>query len=235
MIHPFGRPEYINFLKPILFMARDSSSGFRQGYHTFLYGHKKYNRGSERKRTNERTIWTSVSSKRKKGSFVTLHSLCICRLTLACILRETFTSYLECQLMFDRLPHCLWTLSHADMSPLLSVVDCLSASLFANCPLWVPLPTHPLWVPLPTLLVSLGPHFPLTSGLVGDLESKPFVWFRAKTDKGIVCLANYPHSVTVLLFYCPKDVNTWYILRVVVPIRPAYWLRALTALDWTQL
>ena len=28
-------PEYINFFKPILFMARDSSSGFRQGHHTF--------------------------------------------------------------------------------------------------------------------------------------------------------------------------------------------------------
>ena len=28
VIHPFGRPEYINFLKPILFMVHDSSSGF---------------------------------------------------------------------------------------------------------------------------------------------------------------------------------------------------------------
>ena len=46
-------PEYNNFLKPILFMARESSSGFRQVYHTFLYGHKKYNRRGRRKRTNE--------------------------------------------------------------------------------------------------------------------------------------------------------------------------------------
>ena len=49
VIHPFGRPEYLNFLKPILFMDRDSSSGFRQGCYTFLYGHKKYNRGSGKK------------------------------------------------------------------------------------------------------------------------------------------------------------------------------------------
>ena len=34
-------------------MARDSSTGFRQGYHTFLYHQKKYNQGSGRKRTNE--------------------------------------------------------------------------------------------------------------------------------------------------------------------------------------
>ena len=34
-------------------MARDSSSGFRQGYHTFLYGHKKYNRVSGRKKKEQ--------------------------------------------------------------------------------------------------------------------------------------------------------------------------------------
>ena len=30
-------------------MARDLSSGFRQGHHTFLHGLKKYNRGSGKK------------------------------------------------------------------------------------------------------------------------------------------------------------------------------------------
>ena len=29
-----------------------------------------------------------------------------------------------------------------------------------------------------------------------DLEFKPFVWFRAKTEKGIVCLADHLHNVT---------------------------------------
>ena len=65
MIHPFGCPEYISFLKPILFMARDSSSGFRHGYHTFLYGHKKYNWGSGRKRTNEQYGLKSAPSARR--------------------------------------------------------------------------------------------------------------------------------------------------------------------------
>ena len=54
--------------------------------------HKKYNRGNGRKRTkNKRTIWIWVNSKCKKGSSVTLHSLCIYRLTLTCILREIST------------------------------------------------------------------------------------------------------------------------------------------------
>ena len=56
-------------------MASDSSSGFWQGYHTFLYGQIKYNREGGRKRINEQTR-TWVSSKRKKGCFVTL---CILR------------------------------------------------------------------------------------------------------------------------------------------------------------
>ena len=34
-----------------------------------------------------------------------------------------------------------------------------------------------------------------TFGLVGDLESKFFVWFRTKAYKGIVCLADHLHSV----------------------------------------
>ena len=58
-------PHYIKFLKPILFMARDSSSGFRQGFHTFLYGHKKYNRGSGRKSTNEQYGLRSAPSARR--------------------------------------------------------------------------------------------------------------------------------------------------------------------------
>ena len=44
-------------------------------------------------------------------------------------------------------------------------------------------------------LLSDLPFLP-SSGLVGDLEFNPFVWFRAKTDKRIVCFADHPYSVT---------------------------------------
>ena len=63
--HPFGCPEYNNFLKPILFMTCNSSCGFQQGYHTFLYSHKKYNQGSGRKRTNEQYGLRSAPSARR--------------------------------------------------------------------------------------------------------------------------------------------------------------------------
>ena len=65
---PAAGPRLINFLKSIPFMASDSSSGFRRGISHFFTATKKYNRESGRK--NKRTIWTWVSSWRKKGSFM---------------------------------------------------------------------------------------------------------------------------------------------------------------------
>ena len=98
-----------------------------------------------------------------------------------------------------------------DWSLLLSVVDCPSASPFANCLLWVPFFNCLLWRSL-----AHCSHFSRiclsspTSGLVGDLDSKPFVWFRAKTDKGIVCLADHLHSVTQRgTPYFPKFQHYW--------------------------
>ena len=110
-------PQLINFFKPILFMASDSSSGFRQGYHTFLYGHLKYNWEGGIKRTNEQT-WTWISSKCKKGESIwhfPYSLLCIWRLSRACILRETSTKatwnanssltvFLHCLLLQTVLP-----------------------------------------------------------------------------------------------------------------------------------
>ena len=54
--------------------------------------HKKYNQGSGRKRTkNKRTIWAWVNSSARRLCCDTLHSLCICRLTLVCISSEIST------------------------------------------------------------------------------------------------------------------------------------------------
>ena len=100
-------PRYINFLKLILFMARDPSRGSDRGITQEI-------QPREWEKKNKRTIWALVSSKCKKGSSMTLHSLCICRLTLACILREISTKRLG-------MP------THLDWSLLLSVFDCLSA------------------------------------------------------------------------------------------------------------
>ena len=83
-------------------------------------------------------------------------------------------------------PHCFSTLSHANWSLLLYVVNsnCHSASPFANCLLWVPSSK--------SLSHSLT-HFRSRR----RSRAQPFVCFRAKTDKGIDCLADHPHSVTL--------------------------------------
>ena len=59
-------------------------------FHISLRPQKKYNRENGRKK-NKRTIWTYVSSKCKKRSLCDdfFSFSCICRLRLACILRET--------------------------------------------------------------------------------------------------------------------------------------------------
>ena len=81
------------------------------------------------------------------------------------------------------LLHCGWTL-----------MSCWLASL-----LWCPLLTAP--VPSPTAVSSFSQptlfhvSLPLPDTARFQVQ-KPFVWFRAKTDKGIVCLAGHPHSVT---------------------------------------
>ena len=113
-------PRTYQFLWNNSVLAGDSSSG-PQGNFTFLYGLKKYNRGNGRKRTkNKRTIWAWVNSKCKKGKFVTLHSLCICRLSLTCSFREISTRVLGMPTHLDWLPHC-WPLSTQDCELILSV------------------------------------------------------------------------------------------------------------------
>ena len=125
-----------------------------------------------------------VSSKCKKRSYVTLHSLCICRQTLTCNFCKISTSHEKGWLILTGLP-----------SLLLDPISCRLVSAAVRCRL----PTAPLRRQL-TTLASFFQLFDLRSLVYfryrGDLDSKPIVWFRAKTDKGIVCLANHPQNVT---------------------------------------
>ena len=44
---------------------------------------------------------------------------------------------------------------------------------------------------------------------------KPFVWFRAKTDKGIICLAGHPFSVTEdLNFMTMKNILHFFVVNI---------------------
>ena len=67
------------------------------------------------------------------------------------------------------------------------------------------MPTHLSAVPCRLLLSVVPRQAPFPNSLLASpyhfrsreiFSPKPFVWFRAKTDKGIVCLAGHLHSVT---------------------------------------
>ena len=110
------------------------------GHRTFLYGYKKYNRGSGRKRTNEQNeqYEPGVNSKCKTRSYVTLCiPVSICRLTQAWISSENSTTHEECWLILTRLPSLLWTSSHpTGLSAVRCRLPCPSPNAFSEflCP-----------------------------------------------------------------------------------------------------
>ena len=93
-----------------------------------------------------------------------------------CRLRTANSSCLSSSLPLDSIS--------PDWCLLLSVVDCPSVSPFANCLVWVPFSNCLLW------------HFLAHFRSRRRSRAQAFVWFRTKTDKGIVCLADHPRSVS---------------------------------------
>ena len=86
----------------------------------------------EKRTQNKRTIGAWVSSKCKKRSYVTLYSMCICRLSLT---RSFCTSHEECWLILTGLP-----------SQILDPISCRLVSAAVLCRL----PTANLHLPSPT-------------------------------------------------------------------------------------
>ena len=166
-------------------LGRWSSSGSDKGITHFFMATEIQSREWEKK--NKRTIWAWVNSSARRLSCDTLHSWCICRLTLACISSEISTK-------LPGMPtHPDWpslTASRPYLMPTgpfccpASTAHCPSASPVANCLLWVPSSNS-------SLSRSLT-HFRSRR----RSRAQAFVLFRAKTDKGIVCLADHSHSVT---------------------------------------
>ena len=150
--------------------------------HISLPLHQIQSREQEKKRTNEQTLGVNSSAERELCN--TAFPVYICRLTLAWISSETSTKQLECRLILTRS-------SFTGLDPL----SCRLASLL-RCQLL--LPSVPRQLPTSqSLFVSLSDWCLLTtSGHVEIVGQKAFVWFRAKTDKGIVCLADHLHGVT---------------------------------------
>ena len=131
------------------------------------------------------------------------NTLCMCRLTLVWILAKLPQSYWNADSIFFHWsgPYLLPT----GLTAPVSGADCLCPWSHANCPFQLLFPTN-------SLLDS-----PSTSGH-GEISSpKPFVWFRAKTDKGIVCLAGHLHSVTTLLRYTFGLISLGKVLNHLIP------------------
>ena len=88
--YPPRPPEYINFFKPFQSWPV-THLVVPIGVSHISLRHKKYSRGSGRKRTkNKRTIWAWVNSSARRLSCDTLHSLHICRLSLSVFFLQNF-------------------------------------------------------------------------------------------------------------------------------------------------
>ena len=107
-------------------------------------------------------------------------------LTLAWITSENSTKQLECR----HLDSIFFTVAGPSChvaSPLCSGVHCR-----------LPLSVSRRQLPCQLLSVTNSPSRPVTTSGPAEISiPKLFVWFRAKTDKGIVCLAVHLHSVTL--------------------------------------
>ena len=135
---------------------------------------QEYEREKQDKRTN--TCKTLGVNLRAEGELC--NTLCMCRLTLAWVTSETSTKQLERRLILTRSsgPH---------LQPLVSPLRCPVSTAPVRGTTSAPFSNQlSSRVPLP---LPATPRFQV---------QKPFVWFRAKTDKGIVCLVGHLYSVT---------------------------------------
>ena len=130
-------------------MASDSSSGFRQGISHFFTATKQYNPEGGRK--NKRTIWTWISSKRKRGSFVWRFCAAF-RASWACIFRESSTKTTRnANSSLTVFPHSLLQLTVLPLDCYLTLTGLFCSPLSTTLSLSVPLSTD----------LSLLSHLPL--------------------------------------------------------------------------
>ena len=173
--------RHINFFEPFHFLAGDQRVVPIGVSHISLWLQEIQSREwEEREQTNK---MPGVNSSARRELCNTAFPVCICRRTLAWISSETSTKLLGMLTHLEQSSSLLWTSSHQTG---LSAVRCQ-------------LPTRVTLRQLPSSssFVQLPSRVPLPTSSHDEISSpKPFVWFRAKTDKGIVCLADLLHSVT---------------------------------------
>ena len=163
-------------------LGRWSSSGPDRGIAHFFTATRNTIEGvGEKEQTNKTNLC-------KTRSDVTLYiPVSIYRLCLRGFLAKILQPVRSADLSWFVFPHC-------SGPHLIRLVSLLSG---VDCPVRRPSPTAFFEFHCPTLRLAFPSYFRSRR----DLESKPFVWFRTKTDKGIVCLADHLNSVTAPLRY----------------------------------
>ena len=186
-IHHWSVPHYINLLNHSWPSDRlVVSLIFGPGYFTFLYGHAKYNIHNQEgggKRTNKHELGLAPSARREK--FVTLlHSfLCICELSRACIRAKFPQSHQERWLILSRWP--TWPLGPQVLVVgfLRLLLTALSCRLHSSADYPVLSALFCSWTFLPSS----------SSGLVGNLARKPFVWVLRQNKQRDPLIGTYTH------------------------------------------
>ena len=182
MTIPLTPPHATSSLLTILFTAGDQLMVPRGVTHISCH-YKNTIEGTGGRKKKEQTnkhkqyAWGYSRAEREFSN-----TLCMCRLALVWIL----ANFYKATGMQTHLPS-LWLDPHVMLTRLSATVSGVGLSLSVSCRQLSQLlfPTNSLLaVPLP---LPDPPRFQI---------QKPFVWFRAKTDKGIVCLAGHLHSVT---------------------------------------
>ena len=146
--------------------------------------HKNTIGGTGENKTDEQTRTMLGVNSEQKESMQHYISDSIYGLTLAWITSENSTKLLECR----HLDSIFFTVAGPSL-----LCYCLTAPVSGvNCPC--------PWFHANSLSSFLQPtlfRVPLPLPDTARFQvQKPFVWFRAKTDKGIVCLAGHLYSVT---------------------------------------
>ena len=114
----------------------------------------------------------------------------------------------------SRLDLLRWTPSSADSPLCCPVANSFSCSGVRSR---LPLSVVPRQLPVSSFLQPTLFRVPLPLPDTARFQvQKPFVWFRAKTDKGIVCLVGHLYSVTPILI---TSTDVCYLSEIACSLR----------------
>ena len=197
-LHPLA-PTHVNFLLTMSLLTPAGDQLVVRGGNAHFLPPQEYDRGNgENRRTNEQTRTKLGVNQEQRKVCNTLHSWSIYGLTLAWVTSENSTKLLESDSSwltvagpYPMLPRLSAPVSGIDCPcPWFHANSPLLASLLsnANCSRPGPPSTALSSFVQPTLIRV---PFPLPDTARFHVQES-FVWFRAKTDKGIVCFGGPP-------------------------------------------